>query len=228
MSSSAPRDDLDLLRTTALACGAFVVLLWLIHFLITVSGWDATALALRPGEPAGLLGVATAPLIHGSWLHLFGNTLALLVLGIGVLYGTPMAARIALPLIWIGSGVGVWLFAREAAHVGASGLTYGMMFFIFFLGILRRDKRSIALSLLVFFLYGSMIWGIFPGDPGVSFEYHFFGALAGTFSAFLLRHHDPLPVSRPDDWDDEEPPDDGEPPSTRFFDLQDPDDRRWF
>lgn len=226
--STAHRDDLHWLRTTVLTSAAFVGLLWFIHVVLALTGWSAQPLGLQPGEMAGLLGVLTAPLIHGSWVHLLGNSPALLLLGIAVLYGTPMAARTALPIIWIGSGIGVWLFAREAVHVGASGLTYGMMFFVFFIGILRRDKRSIALSLIVFFLYGSMIWGILPGDPGISFEYHLFGAIAGTFSAFLLRYHDPLPTRRRYDWEDEDPPDDQDGADKRFFDLPDPDDRRWF
>ena len=75
------------------------------------------------------------------------------------------------------------------------------MFFLFVIGILRWDKRAIALSMIIFFLYGSMIWGIFPSEPGVSYESHFFGAVIGTLLAFVLKKHDPLPEEKKYSWD---------------------------
>jgi hypothetical protein len=105
---------------------------------------------------------------------------------------------------------GVWLYARETYHIGASGLTFGMLFFIFAIGALRWDRRAIALSMLVFFLYGGMIWGIFPGRPGISFEYHFFGAAIGVLGAIALRNLDPAPPKKKYSWefegDDDENP----------------------
>jgi membrane associated rhomboid family serine protease len=142
----------------------------------------------------------------------------LLFLGTAMLYGYPRASRIALPLIYLGSGMGVWLFARSAYHLGASGLTFGMLFFVFTIGALRWDRKAIALSLLVFFLYGGMIWGIFPTEQAVSFESHFFGALFGVVSAVVLRHLDPAPPKKKYSWELEEqdPPDEpGDGPSER-------------
>ena len=107
------------------------------------------------------------------------------------------------PAIWLLSGLGVWLFARSSFHFGASGLTFGFMFFVFVIGALRWDARAIALSCLVFFMYGSMIWGIFPTEPNVSFEYHFFGAAVGVAGAILLRRLDPKPPRKRYDWEDE-------------------------
>lgn len=204
MAQRQPPKDVARLRATALGVVTFITALWAIQALLTVTGWNAAPLGLRPGEPWGLVGILTAPLIHGSWGHLISNTLPLLILGTAMIYGTPAASRVALPVIWLASGIGVWFFARDAVHIGASGLTYGMMFFVFIVGILRRDRRSIALAMLVFFLYGSMIWGIFPTSPGISFEYHLFGALAGTVCAFLLRERDPLPARKRYDWEDED------------------------
>ena len=218
--------DVTRLREVVLGVAASVALLWLIHIAFALGGWSPSVLGVRPGELAGLLGVLTAPLVHGSWGHLMGNSAALLVLASALIYGTPHAARIALPVIWLASGVAVWLFAREAAHIGASGLTYGMMFFVFIIGILRRDKRSIALALLVFFLYGSMIWGLLPVVPGVSFEYHLFGAVTGAICAFLLRARDPLPPRRRYSWEEEDVIDADEGAEPLVFDRPRPEDER--
>jgi membrane associated rhomboid family serine protease len=92
-------------------------------------------------------------LIHGSWNHLVANSTALLILATTLLYGYPRSAIPVMILVYIGSGIGVWLLARDSFHFGASGLTHGVMFFVFTAGILRRDKLSIALSMIVFFLY---------------------------------------------------------------------------
>ncbi len=165
----------------------------------------------------GVPGLLFAPLIHGSWLHLIANTPALLVLGTALLYGYPRSVGIAAPVLYLGSGLGVWLFARESYHIGASGLTHGMMFFIFVIGILRRDRPAIALSLLVFFLYGGMVWSVLPQQPGISFESHFFGAVTGVTLAFLLRNRDPKRPEKRYDWEDEDGSETGDDP---FFDDQ--------
>jgi membrane associated rhomboid family serine protease len=148
-------------------------------------------------------GILTGALIHGSWSHLFANTLPVIILGTALLYGYPRSARIVLAAVYLGSGLGVWLFAREAYHIGASGLTFGVMFFLFVIGALRWDKRAIVLSMIVFFLYGSMIWGIFPSAPNISFESHLFGALTGVMLAIVLKNHDPAPVEKKYSWEDE-------------------------
>jgi membrane associated rhomboid family serine protease len=97
----------------------------------------------------------------------------------------------------------VWLFAREAYHIGASGLAFGMLFFVFTIGAFRWERRTIALSLVVFFLYGGMISGILPGAHDISFESHLSGALIGTVLAFLLRHRDPEPPRKQYSWERE-------------------------
>ncbi len=185
------------------AVAAFVALLWLIWFADTGLGLHLVRFGVYPGVRDGLPGILFAPLIHGSWLHLISNTPALLVLGTALLYGYPRSARIAVPILYLGSGLGVWLFARESYHIGASGLTHGMMFFIFVIGVLRRDRLAIALSLLVFFLYGGMVWSVLPQQPGISFESHFFGAVIGVTLAFMLRNQDPKRPENRFDWEDE-------------------------
>jgi len=180
-----------------------VAILWLIHLVFALGGWDTGVLGIRPGEAGRLYGILTAPLVHGSAGHLVSNTASLLVLTATAFYGFPRAAALALPLIWLGSGAGVWLMARESTHLGASGLGHGLMFFVFLMGVLRRDRPSMALALAVFLLYGGMVWGIFPREPGVSFESHFFGALMGVLAALALRDRDPLATPARHQWREE-------------------------
>ena len=179
------------LRNSILTATAFVALIWWLKMCEIIFGWDLHGLGVLPQNPSRLIGIITAPLIHGSWNHVIGNTLPLLLLGSILLYGYPKSRWWALFIIWLTSGLGVWLFARETYHFGASGLTHGMFFYLFINGILRRDKRSIVLLMVAFFMYGGMLLTIFPREPGISYEYHFFGALGGTLSAFIFRLRDP-------------------------------------
>jgi membrane associated rhomboid family serine protease len=190
-------------RKAVLPVLACVLLLWLIEAFDRGLHLSLERLGVYPRTAAGLAGVLFAPLIHGSWSHLLSNSFALLILGTGLRYGYPRAAGPVLVLVYLLSGLGVWCLGRESYHIGASGLTHGMMFFIFTTGILRRDRLSIALSLIAFFLYGGMVWSIFPQEPGISFETHFFGAASGVLAAFLFRRLDPLPPEKHYDWEDE-------------------------
>lgn len=196
------RETKRLRRAFALAAG-FAGLLWVVELAEAVAGLDLHDFGVFPGTIAGLRGILLAPLLHGSFAHLFANTAPILVLGTLLFYGYPKASRILLPAVYLGSGLGVWLFARPAWHLGASGLTFGMMFFVFTVGILRWDRRAIAFALVAFLLYGGMIWGIFPTAPSISFEYHLFGAAVGMLSAFLLKGSDPPLPERRYSWEDE-------------------------
>ena len=133
---------------------------------------------------------------------MFANTLPMLILGTAFLYFYPRSAAAGLSVIYLGTGLLVWLFARNSIHIGASGLIYGMMFFLFLVGILRRDRPSIAVSLIVFFMYGGLVWGILPIQRGVSFESHLAGAVIGVGLAFMLRRRDPLRAEKSYDWED--------------------------
>ncbi len=210
--------DTEHLRRSLIGVCAFTALLWLTEAADAVFTLDLERFGVFPREPWGLIGILVAPLIHGNWYHLFANTLPLVVLGTALIYTYPRTARLALPLIYVGAGLGTWLFARSSYHIGASGLTHGLMFLVFTLGVLRWDRPAIAVSLIIFFLYGSMIWGIFPSAPGISFESHLFGALSGLIGAFLLRNADPRPAVPRYEWEGEDSDEDDddllEPPSS--------------
>jgi membrane associated rhomboid family serine protease len=197
------RDDGARFRHALFGVAAFIGLLWIIELVERGFHLHLTRFGVFPRVSHGLWGIVCAPLIHGSWEHLLSNSLALIVLGVVFLYGYPRAARYVLPLVWLGSGLGVWLFARSSYHFGASGLAHGLMFFIFVSGILRRDRLSIGLSLIVFLLYGGMVWTILPQQPGISYESHFFGALMGVIGAFMFRHCDPSLPEKTYDWEGE-------------------------
>ena len=182
---------------------SFTLLLWVVKLVEYFGGLDFSRFGIYPRLAAGLAGVLGAPLIHGSFAHLFANTGPLIVIGTLLLYGYPQAARILLPAVYLVGGFAVWLFAREAYHIGASGLVFGMLFFLLTVGILRWDRRAIALSLMVFLLYGGMVWGVLPTSREISFESHLSGALIGILLAFLLRRRDPEPLRKQYSWEHE-------------------------
>ena len=182
---------------------SFVALLWLIHLGAVLFEVDLVNYGIYPRRITGIVGIAFAPLIHGSFSHLFANSVPIVVLGTALIYGYPRSASLVLGCLYAGTGIGVWLTARGVYHIGASGVTSGMMFFVFIIGAIRWDRRAIALSMLAFFLYGGMVWGIFPSDPNVSSESHFYGALIGTVLAVLCRTRDPAPQEKRYSWEDE-------------------------
>jgi len=182
----------------------FALFLWVVKFAEYFGGLDFTQFGIYPRRTGGLAGVLFAPFIHGSFAHLFANTTPIIVIGTMLLYGYPRAAKVLLPVVYLGGGIAVWLFAREAYHIGASGLAFGMLFFVFTIGAIRWERRTIALSLVVFFLYGGMIWGVLPVARDVSFESHLSGALIGIVLAILLRRRDPEPPRKQYSWEREE------------------------
>jgi membrane associated rhomboid family serine protease len=190
--------------TAALISAGFVALLWWIRMLEVGLGQSLGALGVRPGEISGLIGIVSGPLIHGSTKHLVANTLPMFVLGTLLFAVYPRAALRSVALIWLLSGLGIWLFGRPSSHIGASGLSHGLMFALFVLGLLRRDRAGIAAALIAFFLYGGMLLTVLPGDPQISWEAHLFGAASGVLAALLWRKRDPVAARRRYSWEDEE------------------------
>jgi len=194
---------------------AFVGLLWLVALL----GWglDLQQFGVRPREWIGLPGIFVAPLLHGGFAHLIANSVPLLVLGTTMLHLYPRATLKVFAAVYLGPGIAVWLFAESGVHIGASGLVYGFVSYIFVAGLIRRDRRAIAASLLVAFLYGTLVWGVLPIERGVSWQTHLAAALIGVAMAILLRHLDVSPRVRytweaeAETADDEDANDDGFP-----------------
>lgn len=196
--------DRDRIRYAVLGAMALLAGIWIAWLGAWLLGWPMDELGVRPRQWRGLVGVLSAPFAHASFDHLMSNTLPLGLLATLTLYCYPRAARLALPLIWIFAGLGVWLFARDSVHVGASGITHGLMFFLFVMGLIRRDRLAVVTSLVVFFLYGGMLLSVLPGEERISFEYHLAGAASGVLAAFALHARDPAPARKRYSWEEEQ------------------------
>ena len=183
-------DKKKLLLSIILPLG-FVASLWVIKLSEIIFSLNFTRFGVLPGSILGLPGILFGPLIHANIKHLLSNSLPILLLGSGIIYFYKNSSYKVFLIIYLGTGILDWIFARKAYHIGASGLIYGFLSFLFFSGVIRRDTRAIALALLVTLLYGSLIWGILPLDNTVSWESHLFGSLLGILSAFLFKKTDP-------------------------------------
>lgn len=199
-NSNKPKLNITKLLTPLL----FPVVLWVVHLLSLLFNEDLSKLGLLPRNLVGLLGIFTSPLIHADFSHLISNTIPLIILGWIIFSFYPKVSYILFLFIYFVTGMLVWIFARQVFHIGASGVVYGFVSFLFFSGIFRRDNKSISLALVITFLYGGLVWGMIPGWKGISWESHLFGAITGLVAAYLFRKIDP--PSKKYDWEDE--PDD--------------------
>ncbi|MFI5170983.1 MAG: rhomboid family intramembrane serine protease [Chitinophagales bacterium] len=182
----------------------FIALMWIVKLFELVTGIDLSKYGLLPKSITGLRGILFSPFIHGDWQHLISNTIPFFVLSFLMIFNYRRVAFKAFMFIYLGGGLLLWLTGRENYHIGASGLVYGMAFFIFFSGIFRKNIQAIALSLLVVFIYGSIVWGMFPIDLSKSWEGHVMGAVCGFLSAFYFRKVDLPPEIILDDEEEED------------------------
>lgn len=183
----------------------FIALLWIVKLFEFVTGFDLGRFGLLPRHVSGLQGILFSPFLHGDWNHLISNTIPFFILSFLMIFNYRKVAFKSFVFIFFLSGILVWIFGRENYHIGASGLVYGMAFFIFFSGIFRKNIQSIALSLLIVFVYGSIVWGVLPIDLTISWEGHLMGAICGSISAFYFRKVDlPEEIVLDDDDDDDE------------------------
>ncbi len=191
------------LFTAALPPMLAVGSLWIAFAFDRVYRLELFRHGVRPRSLQGLWGILTSPFVHADVDHLLGNSTAMLVLGWLLVYFYPKASWRVVVASWLLGGVWVWSTARDSYHIGASGIIYGMAAFLFFSGIIRRRVALMAVSLIVVFLYGSMVWGVLPLMKGVSWESHLFGALAGVMMAWFYRGtapaHVPPPIVHEDD-----------------------------
>jgi len=200
--TASPRAGRNFVLALKLAVG-FVIVVWAVFAFDQFTSVGLIRYGLVPREGIGLLGLVTTPFLHYNLGHIGSNTLPLLVGGTMMLFLYPNSTVRALPLIWLGSGLLAWVFARSSVHIGASGLIYGLLAFVFVSGIIRRDMRSIGAALVVWFMYGSMIWGVLPAGSGMSWELHAAGLILGVIAALRYRDMDHPPMKRYA-WEDEE------------------------
>lgn len=175
-------------RLTWLA--GFVCVLWAIQVLNWATGYGLNGrFGLIPRQAAGLDGIVAMPLLHGSFTHLMSNTAPVLVMG-ALLAATATRALLQVnAIIVLVGGALVWLMGGFAVHVGASGLVFGWFGFLVTRGAVDRSPVTLGAAVLIAALYGSILWGVLPGQPGVSWEAHLFGFLAGGLAALVIRTH---------------------------------------
>ncbi len=200
--------------------GIFIFLMWFIRIIEVLFNIDLSSLGIYPLTIIGLRGILFSPFIHADFTHLFNNSLPLFFLSVALFYFYSEVALKVFVWTFFLTGFLVWIAGRDAWHIGASGLVYGLASFLFFSGIIRRYFRLIALSLLIVFLYGSMVWGVFPGIyKNVSWESHMLGSFSGIFLAIWYRNQGPQrPVYEWMEEDEEETGGDGEEVNGRWSD----------
>ncbi len=164
-------------------------ILWIIKLVEIFSGFSFSGLGIMPRNWQMIGHILTGPLIHGNLEHLTSNSLPLLLLTVTLCGLFRKKSFEIMGLMYLLTGTLVWLFARPSFHIGISGFLYAEAFLLFTIGMIRRNTTALAVSLLVSVLYGSMIWGIFPGAAEISWESHLFGAIVGILTAVLYRNH---------------------------------------
>lgn len=175
----------------------FVALMWYIFILAYIFEADLATLGLYPRKLSGLPGILATPLIHSDLPHLLSNSFPLLILPAIILFSYPSLALRVFVGLYFFTGFFTWFLARPAFHIGASGVVYGLASFVFFSGVFRRDRGAVALSFIIIFLYGGMIYGVFPTEERVSWESHLIGGMCGMVFAFIYRNVD-RPAQEPE------------------------------
>lgn len=186
----------------------FVFLFWIVEIIEQTTGLSFVRLGVYPLHLKGLPGILFSPFIHSGFNHLISNSIPFFILMFALIYFyRRISYRIFFQLFFL-SGICVWFSGREAWHIGASGVVYAMAAFHFVSGIIRNDVRLLTLSVTVVFLYGGMVWGMFPINPDVSWEGHLWGAISGVALAWHYRKY----IIRRDkfDWEEEEEEKEGE------------------
>jgi membrane associated rhomboid family serine protease len=184
----------------------YVAAMWGIHLFQLLTSVDLGTFGILPRELYGLRGILFAPFIHDDLPHLLSNSAPVLVLSVIMLYFYRRVATRGILMIYLLTGFAVWLFARRVFHIGASGVVYGLLSFVFWSGIFRRSIKSIILALIVTFLYSGYFWGILPNQEGISWESHLLGGLAGIFTAYWYKEEiEADEEGQPPSWEREDP-----------------------
>lgn len=171
--------------------GGFVVVLWVLEIIDFATGHALDAYGISPRTEDGLIGIAAAPLLHFGFDHLISNTVPVLVLGFLTLATGIARGLIATAIIWVVGGFGVWIFAQSFSnHAGASVLIFGWIVYLIVRGLINRHSTEILIGVAVFLLYSGALLGVLPGQPGISWQGHLFGAIGGLIAARLLTSRD--------------------------------------
>lgn len=180
---------------------SLVVILWMVKLFEFEFQLDFSIWGVLPLTGKGLRGIIFSPLIHANFEHLTANTLPLFILTFSLFFFYRKSSYAIFILIYFLSGLFVWLGGREALHIGASGVIYGLAAFLFFSGIISFNIRLLTISMVVSLIYGGMFWGIFPVKPDISWESHLWGGISGIGLAFFYRK--PAAIEREDEEDEE-------------------------
>ncbi len=174
-------------RSGVIAAG-FVAILWIIEGLDAIVPGQFESNGVRPRSEAGLAGIVFGPLLHDDWAHLMGNSVPLLVLGFVLALAGVRTFATVTALVWLTSGLGTWLIGgASTVHVGASGIVFGWIAYLVLRGVFAGNVRQIIVGVVIFFAYGGALIGVLPGQPGISWEGHLFGAVGGVIAAWWLR-----------------------------------------
>ena len=171
----------------------FLFMIWAVKFFELTMELSFIHGGVYPRQVSGLIGILFSPMIHGDWKHLADNSIPIFVLSLALFYFYRDIAYKIWILLYLISGILLWCVGRQAYHIGASGIIYGLAAFLFLSGVIRRVRSLMAISLLVVFWYGSLVWGLLPFDYHVSFEAHLTGAIAGILLALAFRDQGPVP-----------------------------------
>ena len=187
MQNQQPDKEMQKILNSVKFSGVIVFVLWLIHSYAVLTEMSLTHWGIYPREVDGMIGIITAPLVHGGWQHLFSNSAPLFVSLTIIHYFYKRVALSAFFLIYFLTGFSVWMFGRSVYHIGASGVVYGLIAFIFWSGVFRRNIKSIVLALVVTIFYFGYLEGIVPFQEGISWESHLMGVFSGILIAFLFK-----------------------------------------
>ena len=222
MKSDEIREERNRLLRSFIVPMAFIVICWIVKCVEEVFHLDFSFLGLKPLHADGIPGIFLFHFLHGSWSHLFANTLPIIVLGACIYYFyKPIATKIWL-LLMFSTGLLTWCGARGGVHIGASALIYGLAFFLMLSGFLRRNRSLVIVSFLVIFLYGSLIWGIYPKyaiENHISWEGHLSGFIMGIILAIFYKNEG---LQREIDDDDDSDDSDSTDDSDNYWDVPEP------
>ncbi len=185
--------ELQKIKTALVIPVFFLLITFSLKLIETLEGVRLVEWGIKPLSINGLPGILFSPLVHSDWDHFFANAIPLLVLGVALFYFYRGISVKVFVFIYLLTGIWVWLGARDAWHIGASGVIYGLAAFLIAGGFLRNYIPLMAISLMVVFAYGGMIWGIFPlkWDVPYSWESHLWGTVSGILLAIIFRKQGP-------------------------------------